>query len=105
MIIYSRDASDDIDSIERYIRDELNNPMASQSIIDELFKTIDRLKESPFLGPSLSPFLCVDNRDLRRIVVKNYIVVYEVTSKAIIIQRVFGGRRDWMRILSENQNL
>ncbi len=107
MIIYARDAADDIDSINRYIRGELKNPSAAQTILEDIFRTIDRLNDSPYLGSSLPQYLCFGNRDLRKIPVRHhYLIVYEVSDKVIIIQRVFYGRRDWMNILLDSyQNL
>ena len=103
-IIYSRQFLDDALSALDYIENNLSNPSASESLKKNLFENIDRLKDSPYLGESLPSVLCIDDSDLRRLVVKNYILVYEVSESTVIIQRLFYGGQDWKSILG-NQNL
>ena len=103
-LVFSKSVVEDIDSVIDYIGNNLSNPSAADSFKKTLFERIDMLKESPFLGERLPDRLQIEDSDFRRLVVKNYILVYEVTDSAVIIQRLFYGRREWMAILN-NQNL
>ena len=98
-ILYSHAFIDDVAGISRYVEHELNNPKAATSLKSGFFDEIQRLKESPFLGEQLPSFLRVGNADLRRLVFKNYIIVYRVIDETVIAERIFYGRRDWISIL------
>ena len=100
-ILYSNAFVEDIRDISSYIANELSNPQASENLINGFFTEVKRLEESPFLGEQLPPFLRIGGVDLRRLVFKNYIIVYRVTAEMIIAERVFFGRRDWISILTE----
>ena len=101
-ILYSNAFIDDIRGISSYITDELANPQASEKLINGFFSEVKRLEESPYLGEQLPPFLKIGAADLRRLVFRNYIIVYRVTEKTVIAERVFYGRRDWVAILLGN---
>ena len=101
-ILYSNAFVEDIRKISSYITNELSNPQASEKLINSFFNEVRRLEESPYLGEQLPPFLRIGAADLRRLVFRNYIIVYRVTEEAIIAERVFYGRRDWAAILLGN---
>ena len=98
-ILYSNAFVEDIRDISSYITNELGNPQASEKLLNSFFSEVKRLEESPFLGEQLPPFLRISGVDLRRLVFKNYIIIYRVETETVIAERVFYGRRDWFSIL------
>ena len=104
-IKYSRLFVKDVNEIADYIANELNNPSSAKKLKASFFKEVKRLSDSPFLGETLpSPFL-VYGKNIRRLVFKNYLIIYSV-SEQIVAERLLYARRDWMCILSsDSQNL
>ena len=104
-ISYSRLFIKDINEIAGYIENELCNPSSARKLKVAIFSEVKRLSGSPFLGEALPPAFRIDNKDLRKLVYKNYLMIYRVDEQ-ITIERLFLGRQDWMNILSsDNQNL
>ena len=104
-ISYSRLFVKDINEIADYIQNVLCNPASAKKLKISFFSEVKRLAESPYLGEALPPGFRIDNNDLRKLVFKNYLIIYRVTDQ-IIAERVLYGRRDWLRILSaDSQNL
>ena len=104
MIKYSPQFARDVKVIADYIRDDLGNPMAAEKLRSAFFQEAKRLSDSPYLGEALPSGFRINNQNLRRLVFKNYLIIYRVTD-LVVAERVLYARRDWMRILSENQNL
>ena len=71
-IVYSRFFVEDLENMIDYISKELLNPVAADNLKSIVFKEIDRLKESPLLGESLSSR-----------------------------ERVFNARQDWLCLVGE----
>ncbi|MBO6001665.1 MAG: type II toxin-antitoxin system RelE/ParE family toxin [Spirochaetales bacterium] len=105
IIKYSRQFIEDVSEISNYVSNELNNPSSAEKLKASFFEEIERLSDSPFLGEALPPPFQVFGRNLRRLVFRNYLIIYSV-SEQIVIERVLYAKRDWMRLLSpESQNL
>ncbi|HAN42288.1 MAG TPA: type II toxin-antitoxin system mRNA interferase toxin, RelE/StbE family [Sphaerochaeta sp.] len=104
-ILYSRDFEEDLRSIIDYISDKLQNRKAADDLLKRIFEDTSRLKESPYIGIPLSSLFQTSNSwQYRRIVVGNYIVIYRFSSD-VIVERVFYGRRDYIKYLfSEDEN-
>ena len=98
-ILYSRDFEEDLRSIIDYISDKLQNRKAADDLLKRIFEDTSRLKESPYIGNPLSSLFQTSNSwQYRRIVVGNYIVIYRFSSD-VIVERVFYGRRDYIKYL------
>ena len=104
-ILYSRDLEEDLRSIIDYISDKLQNRKAADDLLKRIFEDTSRLKENPCIGIPLSSLFQTSNSwQYRRIVVGNYIVIYRFSSD-VIVERVFYGRRDYIKYLfSEDEN-
>ena len=98
-ILYSNAFVEGLRDISSYVSEKLNNPQAAEKLINSFFNEVKCLEESPFLGEQLPQLLRIGNADLRRLVFKNYIIVYRVTDDMVVAERVFYGRRDWASIL------
>ena len=66
-------------------------PAAAARVVQQLAHAPDRLAEYPRLGEKLEGF---EPREVRRIIVGNYEIRYEIAAGAIIILRLWHGREN-----------
>jgi plasmid stabilization system protein ParE len=66
-------------------------PVAAARVVQQLAHAPDRLAEYPRLGEKLDAF---EPREVRRIIVGNYEMRYEIAAGAIIILRLWHGREN-----------
>ena len=94
---YTPAAICDLEEIETYIRDTLQNPDAAVSIITSIAADCAQLKDQPRLGAELRQKL---HREVEGhyLISGKYIVICEI-DEAISIQRVLDTRTDYMQIL------
>ena len=103
-LVFSRAFEDDLLGITDYISNNLQNPQASEKLVKDIFNEIDKLKSDPELGTSLSSVLpYIIPNEYRRLIVRNYVVIYKIEDD-IAIKRVFYGRRDYITLLSLMDN-
>lgn len=102
---FTEKAEKDLDEILAYIREELFNPSAASAFLQKVFENIDNIRNFPFSGMIVeNDFLL--NKEIRRIVVNNYIMYYltnEKTREITIIRIVYGKRNleDIYRAITE----
>ena len=95
-------AEADVDDILDYIANTLVNPDAATAFADELEEKLNEVCKAPKAGRLVeNEFLKM--QDVRRILVKNYIVYYVIDTepKHIVVIRVVYGRRDQDKILKD----
>ena len=97
-IEYSKDSMQDLVEIKQYIKFKLKEPEIAQKIIRKIREEINNLKNNP------ERYATIDNKkierlEIRKIIVKNYIVFYRIKGYKIQIVRVMYGRRDWIKFL------
>ena len=92
---FTKVAEADIDETLSYITNRLGNPDAATDFADELEEKLGKLCKSPKTGKLVENEFLV-RRDVRRILVKNYIAYYLVDDAGmkIIVLRVVYSRRD-----------
>ena len=86
-VVISAVAEDDMDDIWKYI--SADNPEAASELIFEFKKLIFQLSDSPFVGSPRSFGIF----DVRIIVHKRYVIIYEVEEN-INVLRILHGARD-----------
>ncbi len=93
-IVISKEAHKDIDDIVNYIAIELANPTAATSFLDDVEKSYTEVLNNPRMYS-----LCQDARlsreGYRKIVIKNYLVLYRIDDEAkkiFIVRIIYGGR-------------
>ena len=94
-------AQSDLDNICEYITFELDNPVAAASFVTELEMKVEEVCKTPKAGRLLqNPF--IKRNDIRRILVKNFIVYYLIDDDAelIAVLRIVYGRRQQNDILN-----
>ena len=103
-LIISIEVRRDFYEIQRYLAEDLENPVAASRVISAIMKKIRKLEKFPLLGPSLE-VLVPFRTDSRYLVCGKHIAIYEFDSEKdqVIIDRVIDGRRDYLRILFGEQ--
>jgi addiction module RelE/StbE family toxin len=104
--IFSKIFYEDVNKCHKYIRENLQAPIAAENLKVELLKNIEHLKENPYSRP-----LVQDNYlaflGLRSIKVKNYLLFYKITEnednneKYVNIFRFMYSKRDWVNIIKK----
>lgn len=99
-LIVSKDAYEDLAGIVGYIANELHNRKAAAGFLDEVEERYKRVADNPHIYA-----LCHDARlermGYRKIVIKNYLVLYRVDEKqkTLYIVRIVYGGRDYPELL------
>ena len=101
-IHYSPESRRDLDDIWDYIVLEPQNRSAAERVIDHIMNAVDPLKNFAEMGTPLSSIADIGT-DYRFLVSGNYMVFYRVQGNDVYIDRVLYGRRDYMRVLFEDQ--
>ena len=93
-LVVSKEAVEDIEDIVRYIISELKNPGAASAFLDDVEKSYNIIIEKPLMY-SLCHDLKLRNGGYRKIVIKNYLILYRVNEEnetVIVVRVVYGGR-------------
>ncbi len=90
-------ALQDLKDIQKYIRDELSNPIAADKTVRNIISKYKKLADMPFMGTPLQQTISIDV-PFRYLVSGSYLIFYKVTDN-IEIHRIIYGRRDYIRIL------
>lgn len=102
---FTEKAEKNLDEILAYIKEELFNPSAASAFLKKVFENIDNIRNFPLSGMIVeNDFLL--NKEIRRIVLNNYIIYYltnEKTREITIIRIVYGKRNleDIYRAITE----
>ena len=99
-LLYSPLAQKDLDEIWDYIVSDLCNPIAAESTVNKIMDDIDCLADFPKMGQTLSSITNTVT-DYRYIVSGNYMAFYRLYDEIVYIVRILYGRRNYMRILFE----
>lgn len=99
-LIVSDLGTEDLDKIISYIINDLHNPGAATSLLNEIEKSYGFLKSNPEMHST-----CYDLRLARdgyhRVVIKNFVAVYRIhkESKTVFIVRFFYGSQDYTNLI------
>lgn len=88
----------DLNKITDYIALDLMNPLAAETLVDEVEQAI--LERLPF-AESFEPYWSSRNRihPYYRISVRNYTVFYVVIDNTMEVRRILYSRRDWRSLM------
>jgi len=87
----------DIDEIWGYLFDR-ENAVAADHVVSELFAGFYRLAANPLIGHRRTD---LTNRSVLFYKVFSYLIVYEPTTRPILVAAVLHGKRNVSRILSQ----
>ncbi|KUO61242.1 MAG: addiction module toxin RelE [Gracilibacter sp. BRH_c7a] len=85
-------AQEDLTSIIEYI--QIDDPLAAQSFLDEVDRTISKLEDFPHMG-SIPKDMRLMNLNYRILIIGNYLVFYVVLDEIIEIRRILHGKRQY----------
>ena len=93
-------AKQDMREVHKYISDNLKVPNIADRLLDKIETEILTLRTMP-LRQAVERDEQLKLRNLRKLIVDNYLVFYTVSEKAqtVFIVRVLYARRDWMNLL------
>lgn len=94
-------AQEDLIEIKRYITEELENPNSAKKVVLRIMKRLRDLIDFPQSGALLSSKINLDV-SYRYIVCDNYLAFYRVEKDEIYVDRVVYGRRDYVKILFDD---
>ena len=97
-IYYSPEALNDLDEIWEYITEVLCNVTAANNVVDRILKKIDLLEEFSKVGSNLTSLVVIEN-DYRFLISGNYLIFYRAEEDGVYIDRIFYGRRNYIKIL------
>ena len=89
-------ARQDMVEAVRYISKDLANPVAANSLANDLFTAMENLIEFPYANPTYTPIRPLQH-EYRKLMVKNYLLLYWVDehNKTVTIARVVYAKRDY----------
>ena len=90
---FLRAAVDDLDRIADYHL-QMVGAASAERITDQILNTVERLEKYPYLG-SLHPDPVLASMEYRRIVSGNYVCVYKVIDRTVVIYRIVNGVTDY----------
>ena len=85
--IILRKASQDLEEIFKYISIDLSNQCAAKKLISEFLEAFERICLFPFSCQLIDEPL-IKEKDIRRLIVDNYVVFYKVVGFEIQIIRI-----------------
>jgi toxin ParE1/3/4 len=99
-LVVSKEADEDIEDIVLYIVSELNNPSAASAFLDDVEKSYNNIVEKPAMY-SLCNDYRLRNGGYRKIVIKNYLILYRINEddKMVIVVRVVYGGRNYSELI------
>ena len=100
-IKYSEEAKADLKALSRFLVRQAGN-LTARDVIRELLKSFLSLEEMPYLGHE-HPDKLLASRGYRVYTVGNYVGVYLVIEKWILITSVYHAKTDWLRYDKEDE--
>jgi len=97
-------ARKDLLKIKEYITEELDNPTAAENVIKKIVESYEKLKDFSLMGVELSSKIDIAT-DYRFLVSDKYIIFYKIDEEYIYIYRVLYGKRDYARILFDEEGI
>ncbi|MBS4030255.1 MAG: type II toxin-antitoxin system RelE/ParE family toxin [Clostridiales bacterium] len=99
-LIVSQEAHEDINEIVHYMTEKLVNPTAAVAFLNDVEKCYHAVVENPNMY-SLCHDARLGSKGYRKIVVKNYLILYRVDdeAKAVFIVRIIYGGRNYANLI------
>jgi len=85
-------AQEDLISIVEYI--QMDDPLSTQTFLDEVDQTIAKLENFPYIG-STPKDMRLMHLNYRILMIGNYLVFYVVLDEIIEIRRILYGKRQY----------
>lgn len=95
-VIVTRSAQRDLDNILGYLVQELANPTAAMTLLDEVEQAYERLMEGPRIY-ALCAHPLLSAPGYRKIVIRGYLLIFRVDEEkqAVYVERFFSDLEDY----------
>lgn len=93
----------DLFEIKEYITKEFDNPNEAINVVSKIIEDYEKLKEYPYLGLKLSSKIDVET-NYRYLISGNYLIFYKVDKEYVSIYRILYARRDYIKILFDEED-
>lgn len=94
----SDEAHEDIDNTVEYMIQNLENPSAASSFLDDVQQSYLRLKDNPYMF-SMCQDLRLQEMGYRKVVIKHYLVLFRVEGNVVYVVRVIYGGRNYVNFV------
>ena len=100
-VILTDVAKEELEEIYEYISEHLLEVSTANKLMNKIEQNILRLEQSPY--SCVEVHIKHHNEVYRRLVIDNYIVLYEIDEKykQVVIYRVIYGKMDYLKIMEE----
>jgi len=96
-------AAEDLLEIKNYIENELQNPIAAHNTVETIVKTYEDLANYPETGIPVERYVSFPT-DYKFVLANNYSIFYRIEDDCVKVIRIMYSRRDFVRILFEDNN-
>lgn len=94
-LVVSEVAMENLEDIFEYVSVNLANPFAAVKIISDFYEAFEKIKSFPFSCP-IKEIKFLKDKDIRVLIVGNYLAFYKVENSKIIILRVKHSTSDYL---------
>lgn len=100
-IIWSPSFKKELQKIYEYIAFKLKEPIIARKIYQEIIGSLKSLKTFPERYQKLLLNHSKNNEDIRKIYLKNYIIIYSInhSNQQIYVLHIFHGNQDYFNLL------
>lgn len=101
-IVITDVAKEELEEIYEYISEHLKEPKIANKLMGKIEENILNLEYNPYICSEVK--IKPNNNTYRRLIIDNYIALYEVDEKykQIVIYRIIYGKTDYMKIIIED---
>ena len=98
-VILTDVAKEDLEEIYEYISEHLLEILAANRLMEKIEQKILRLEQNPY--SCVEVHIKPHNEVYRKLVIDNYIVLYEVDEKykQVVVYRIIYGKTDYLKII------
>ena len=99
-VLMTEPAADDLQSIARYIAEELLEPAIAKKLVGKIKEAVMSLAKLPARHALVADERIAAQR-IRKLIVENYMAFYVISEKdeTVMVIRILYGRRDWEHLL------
>lgn len=97
-LIITKDAQSELEAIADYISESLSNPSAAARLLDRIKQHYNTLSDNPLIY-QVCDSISSGEKEYRKIVINNYILIFRVENNTVYILHIFYGRRDYFNLL------
>ncbi|HBC83925.1 MAG TPA: type II toxin-antitoxin system mRNA interferase toxin, RelE/StbE family [Clostridiales bacterium] len=100
-VVLTDTAKEELEEIYEYISENLSEISAANRLMDKIEKSLFRLEQNPYA--CVEVYIRPHKDKYRKLVIDNYIVLYEVDEKykQVVVYRIVSRRMDYLMIIED----